>query len=370
MSDVKRLWLGAPMPLTAAATIGFGNFTINSAGGSIDRIAWALQLPADTWTDIGFRYGARAGTPVAHQAGAQSLGTTGLPDGTYLGGGSAKKAFTPPADATWDATWRKLALDASFTTTEGQWVAPVIEPTGTPDGSNNSSFTQGLTNAWASRHGAPYNLTQTDAAAFSKVSARAPIICFYSASQCYGFPVESIFTTTTNTNGNRQAMKFTLPAGSGATKKIDAFRWLGQIAGTGNTYKVGIWNAAGTALMEITIDSDFAASINVNTTYEHLFDDAAVSLDFGTTYYIGVESTGSLVGLNGLTADTATEAAAFSGGSDFCLSTWNGSAWTDDATTRPLCEFRLVDVTEPAGGGGGPSFGKAGILPAFKGAPS
>jgi hypothetical protein len=355
MSDVKRLWLGAPMPLTTAATLAFGNFTINSGGGSIDRVAWAWQVPADTWTHMGFRYGARTLTPVAHQCGLQSLGATGLPDGTYLGAGNnGKGAFTPPADATWDGTWRKIALTASVTTTEGQWVCPVIEPTGTPDGSNNSSFTQGLTNAWAARHGAPHNMTQTDGAAFAKVAARVPIVCLYSATQCYGFPAKSFYTTMITTSGLRQALKFTLPAGSGLTKKIDAFRWIGQIPSTGNTFKVGIWNAAGTALEEITIDSDFTATVNtVNTTFEHLFDDTAVALDFGTAYYIGVEATGSAVGINGLTADTSTEAAAFSGGDQFLLSNWNGSAWTDDATTRPMCEFRLAAITAPAAGGGG-----------------
>lgn len=354
MADVKGLFTGAPCPITAGGSLTFTNFTINSGGGTIDRVAWAIQLPvADTWTHIGFRYGARSGTPVQHTIGLQSLGTTGLPDGTYLGGGTpASATFTPPADATWDGTWQWVALANSYLSTRGQIVVPVIEPVGTPDGSNNSSFTQGISNFWAVRHGTPYNLTQTDGAAFAKVAARVPVIALKSASRYVGFPIESLYSTLIATNAHRQAVKFTLPAGSGDTFKVYGLRLIGQVPATGNNWKVGIWNAAGTELMGISLDCDFSATLNTaNTTFEVYFDDTPATLTFGTTYYAGIERVDAGTGLNGLGVDTSAELAALPGGSDWHLATWNGSVWADDQTVRPLIELILDDVTEPSSAG-------------------
>src|SRR5690349_18160435 len=111
MADVKRTQaLGGPVVIQSG-TPSFYNQVIDSGGASIDRIAHVLQLPADTWTHVGFRYGARTGTPVQHKTGLQTPDASGNPDGTYLGGGSpASGTFTPPADATWDGTWQWVAL--------------------------------------------------------------------------------------------------------------------------------------------------------------------------------------------------------------------------------------------------------------------
>jgi hypothetical protein len=353
-ADAGRMSLNLSMPISAQGTIAPGNFVINSAGGTIDRVGWVVQLPvADTWTHIGFRYGARVGTPVQHRIGIQGITTGGLPDGTFAGGGSPNSAtFTPPADATWDGTWQWIDLDNDFVGTRGQLVSVVIEPVGTPDGSNNSSFTQGLTNAFAGRHGFPYNLTQTDGGAFTRVPARVPVVALKSATRVVGFPHETLFTTSIATNGHRQALRINLNSGFGDTYKIIGIRFLSATPLVGNNFKIGLWEGT-TEHQATTIDSDFVATAgNNHTSFEYYFDDTPVALSFGTEYFLGLERVDAACGINGLQVDTSGDLKALNGGDGFYLGTFNGTSWSTDQTVRPLVEPIFEEWTEPAAGGG------------------
>src|SRR5438105_4685448 len=85
------------------------SFALDQTTDQIEYIFQAAE--AITITRLGFRYGTRTGTPPTYQVSLQGVDGTGVPDGTVKGGGSpASATFTPPADATWDATWRWVTL--------------------------------------------------------------------------------------------------------------------------------------------------------------------------------------------------------------------------------------------------------------------
>lgn len=357
MADFKGQLLGRPL-LWARNTPTFTNFAVDAA---TDGIGAALQaIDANPITHIGFRVGARVGTPPTYIVGLESqLGTTGFADGTYLGGGTpASATFTPPADTTWDGTWQWVALANAYTPTRGETIAPTIRySSGTIDASNHTTFTNEVSNLNEGvAHSFPVSLRLT--AGTWTMRSGAHSLGIRTASTRYGNVIQNVYITrSASTVGLRQAIKFTLPAGSGDTKKILGFRFIGSIAsGAGKNPIAGLWDAT-TVIQNVTLDSDRVDSPTTQfCEYRIFFDEVTLtSLVFGTAYYLGLEVADATAGgvlLNGIQLASADDIAAYAGGSDFIFSTWNGSAWADDATVRPMVEFILDDVTEPTGGGG------------------
>lgn len=328
-----------------SSTPAFTNVTINSGGASIDRLAFSFQMPpdvTDTLTHICFRYGLRTGTPVAHDIGLQGVDASGNPDGTWKGGASPNKGtFTPPADATWDATWREIALSNSYATARGEIFYIVLEPTGTPDASNNSSFTRHISHV----SGFPRNYVMTDGGAWTP-NSNYPVVAVKSATRVYGFPVVSAFDTNMTTAGHRQVNKLTLPAGSGDTFQVSGLLVLLQGTFPGTSLILGIWDGAGAVVTAITVDADVFIS---GIVHEVRFDDAPVTLNYGTAYYYGLERVDATSGsrIPGLEVNAAADMEAYPFGTSCHGATWNGTSWTDVATRRHICSPILEDVTEP-----------------------
>jgi hypothetical protein len=352
MADARYLRIADPLPLALAAGMTATNVVLDA---NTEKIAWVFQMPEDaTLTHAGFLYGARTGTCPTYRISLQALGTDGNPDGTPLGGGSpASATFTPPATAAWNGTWQWVALSNSYAATRGQRLAVVIDySAGTIDGSNNSSFTRGFTNASAAFHGFPF-ATQDITGSWAK-QVTHPSFGVKSASQVYGFPMESSFSTAMTSSGNRQALRFVLNSGFGSTFQVAGLRFNGEINAAGSDFKIGVWLASdGSELEAITLDGDLAGSTGSNNLFEFYFD-SLVSLSFGTAYYAGLESgAGTSYRVRGLVMDTANDMKAMSGGDGFYLATYNGATWTEDTTNRPLMQLIIADWTEPVGGGGG-----------------
>lgn len=339
MASLNRVELFSPVPLWPVGFSGFGNFTLDSSG---DRLAAVFMMPESaTLTHGGFRYALRTGTPPEFQISIQGVDASGNPDGTPL----AEATFTPPADATWDGTWQWVEFDASYAATRGQVLAIVIEySSGTIDASNKSAFTTHDSGVAPARPGVPYVLTDTTGSWGKNPSNTYPVYAVKSASAVFGYPLESSISTTLTSSGHRAARKLTLPAGMGGTFKAIGLRVIGANP-TANDWIFGIWNAAGTALQAITLDTDVTASTTGYRTYEVFFDDAPATLLFGTPYYYGVERGATNLTLNSLGVDTANERLAFPLGAASLLSTWDGAAWTDVETAVPLVELIVSDIT-------------------------
>lgn len=331
--------LFAPFPFDPES--GSATFNSSTLDASGKKLAWVVQHRREgaTITHVWLRYGTRTGTPPAYKIGLQGLDGSGQPDGTYLGGGSpASATFTPPADTTWNSTGQWIALDNSYAVTRGQYFAIVIEySSGTVSSSHCSSFTQYVSGWGATLNNFPYSISH-NGTSWSKLVQRH-VFGWKSSTDVYGLPVVSgTFAQATSSN-SRQALKFTVPASRGSVFSVAGARLCMDNPGSAD-WKLGLWNAAGTALMEITTDSDFSRSAGgSNRIFEMAFDDAPVNITPGGVYYLGLGRTTQDLYLRVATVSASNDLKAFDGGTSCHLSTWNGSSWTDDQTIRPLVEL-------------------------------
>lgn len=338
-----------------AASLNITSAVNHVVDASTEGVAWVFQpFNTDPITHIGFRYGARTGTPPTFSGLIESLDGSGLPNGTDVGGGSPTlKTFTPPASTAWDGTWQWIALANSFTPTRGQVLAGVIRySSGTIDASNNSSFTGriGQTNTFA---GFPYFLTNSGGT-WSK-QAFPPLFGWRTASGRYGHIAQSAYTTTTaNTAGHRSLMKFQLPSGEGASYQVCGFSGSAILGGAGGSYKIVLTDSSGTVLQDATIDNDHDSNIGTRGARAWWFDEATLAtLSYGTDYYIGFEVVSGAVGVSGVVLAEAADREAYVGGLNRCLGTSTGGAITDTTTVMPLLEIIIDEISPATGSGGG-----------------
>lgn len=331
-----------------------GSATNMTFDANTDAIFFIFQAATtDPITHIGFRYGARVGTPPTMLAALEAL-SAGAASGTPLGGGSpASATFTPPADTTWDGTWQWITLANSYTPAKGEIIAASIRhSSGTIDASNGLSITRGLANAQSNSCVFPYHVFNTTGA-YAK-SSLPYTFAYRTASGRYGYPGTAAYTTATAaTSGHRQCMYFTLPAGFGSTYIVQGIHWYGKlpaVTGTAN-YKVGIWDAAGTELVSTgTLDGQ---DVSAGTTGANRFlFSSSVALNYGTEYYAGVETLAAATcSVNGISLADADDRLAFPLGTSRGLAGWNGSSWTKTDTVVPFVDLIFDDITVPGGGG-------------------
>lgn len=331
------------------------NFTIDTNAKGVAAVFQANLT--DAITHLGYRYGARTGTPVQHKISLQTVdAATGKPSGTIVGGGSpASGLFTPPATAADDGLWKWIALDNSYTPSRGEILARVIEPVGTPDASNNSSFTRAMTgiNPGMATLALPYALDET-AGTWTLRNDESPVFGYRTASGRYGIIHQGNYQTADSTTGHRIACQFTLPSAEASTFKLAGLRLSLTTPAATKSVKVGLWNAAGTELSSVTLDADVMNGNGGGRNGQYIFTDATLpTLSFGTKYYGGIEVLGAAsVALRGQQLGEAADRSAWPQGTIRGLSTWNGSAWADDDTVLPFIELIFSDVTAPSGGGG------------------
>lgn len=311
-----------------------------------------------TITALGFRYGARTGTPPTYRISLQSISaTTGNPDGTVLGGGTPASAnFTPPASTAWNGTFQWITLDNAYTCARGQLMAMVIDyVSGTIDASNQGSITHGLGGTGAVIL-LPYS--QTALSGSWTLNPRQPIWGFQTASASYGYPINAIAQSTTNANStpDELALSFNLPTGWGQTYTVLGLRLNMRSPANGTTWDLILYDTDGTtALQSVTFDADQdGASAAAERFLEVYFDEATLStLNYGSTYRISIRPNDNTtaIGMFVLTTNSAQDCAALNGGATFGYSTrTNAGAWTDDATSRPWAALILGSITEPSGG--------------------
>ena len=339
------------MGRTAHAGVGSAtNATLSATDAGTGCVFQAYN--ADPITHVGFRYGVRTGTPPTYIASLQGVTTAGVPDGTVKGGGTpASVTFTPPADTSINNTWQWYALDNSYAPARGEFLAACIEySTGSCDTFNNSSFTRAMTN-FGLNGGFTYACLKTGG---TWAKSNGTVFGYRTASGRFGWIGTGAYNTNQSTSGNRSTMHFTLPSGHGSTFRVLGLMALVRNGASAADLKMGLWNAAGTALQEVTLDCDRCSGVSGDFIAELLFDETSLSdLSFGTTYYIGFESvSSSTAGVRGIQLGSADDRAAYPNGTNRGIATWNGSAWTEDNTVMPLCSLILDDITVAAGGGG------------------
>ncbi len=370
MASALNLRAGFPFQGVSGSSTLFLSFSLN---GATDTLAWVFSTPNGiVVTKLGFRYTQRTGTPPAYRISLQAV-TNGLPTGTPLGGGTpAEATFTPPADASWDATWQWITLDNSYTTT-GAVVAIVIEySSGTVDGSNFSSITN-RTNGAGTSHWLPY-VIETNAGTPARTNALLSVYGMQSASLTYGNPLLTITSATfaLDSTPDEYALRFMVPTSFCATYSVMGVNALLGAAATGKTMLVTLYDTDGTTpLQTVTWDSDDARTQSDTSVIgtELYFDEATLAtLTAGSVYRIGFAPQQNSAGTDqrvlifDYASNDALSAAQYFGSDWYLNSRTGGGAWTDDATVdarRPAVELIFGDWTPAAAGGGGGSWGSA-----------
>lgn len=353
MADFNRGRLSG-FAFFAPQAVDFQNFTLDATTDAMEWVGQALE--AATITQLGFRYGARTGTPPTFIISIQGVDTSGNPDGTILGGGSpASVTFTPPASTAWDGTWQAVTLTNSIALTRGQWIAVVIKySSGTIDASNSSSFTSHTRTVNQNVGRVPYPI-QNNAGVRAR-QAYAPNVALYSASKTFWQPITAVSSVNCRSDtGVEIATKFSLAAGSGDTYKISGVAFSGSLGAAGSL-RIQLYDTDGsTVLQTITLDTDFQASNTAGYSVVMFNEATLATLTFGSVYRIGFFQTAATVStLVAVDANSAQDLQALPGAQGATYSSRSGGtgAWTDLATRQLLVDLIFDDWTEPAGGGG------------------
>lgn len=355
MADALELAIGAPcdVMVSASGTPAFTTFQLDANNDAVEFIFQADE--ADTITHLGFRYGARTGTPPTYRISLQGVDASGFPDGTIKGGGSpASATFTPPASTAWDGTWQWVALSNAYTCTRGELLAMVIDySSGTIDGSNRSSFTV-LVTMFSDRTMFPYSI-QNAATVRTKQQA-CPPFGYKSSTHIYGIPIETTVATTF-TNGStpdERGLFFEIPTDWCSTYKVVGMQWRGTSQSAAGTVLIQLLQTDGTVLQDVTMDSDQTAANAANSaTHRARFNESSLAtLTAGTRYYLTIAPQENVaVGIHFFGVDTADEWEPFplSWRCGYVHRT-NGASTTEDELQRPVINLVLAELTPPAGG--------------------
>lgn len=337
-----------------ATSLNYATFSIDA---SDDAVAWMFQSKtSDPITHLGFRYGVRTGTPPAYLIALEGVSTsTPYPDGTDVGGGSpTATSFTPPADTTWNSTWQWIALTNPYTPTIGQELALTIRyDSVTADTINSSNYSSFSTD---SSHLAIFRPLGVRATA-GTWSARSfwPSFGYRTASGRYGNVAQSAYTTASaSTAGHMKLLKFALPAAWGSTFQLAGISCAVDLGSAGNNPSLVLLDSGHNEIQTHQLDADHGP-VN-NALVDLYFDGALDTLNYGDTYYVGFKvgaSTAGGVTLVGVQLAAADDRLAHPLGTGVCLTSYDGSTYTDDATVIPMVDLILADITEPSGGGGG-----------------
>ena len=332
----------------ATAMASFTNFLIDASTDKDGKIVQAWN--GEAITHIGFRQGTATGTQPTFKCGLQGVDSSGLPDGTYLGGGSPASATFVPSSAN-NSKWVWVSLTNSYTPTPGDLIAIVIEyDSGTIGASNSCSFANTVANLGGTCR-LPYALQNTGSWA---KQAAMPCWGLRTANARYGHGIQSAnySTNTAGTNGHRSALEFNLRAAEGDTYTVFGFTCLARIPATANSFIAGLWSAGG-VMTSITLAADKMQTQNSDGMFQVVFI-SPQTLSFGTTYWAGFEVTGgAAVGLRGAVLEDEADRLAYGNQRQMRLATFDGSTWTGNSLVRPLLDLDIHDWTKPAGGGGG-----------------
>jgi hypothetical protein len=354
MADARLLRVGGTIH-PQADTPSLGVFTLD---GATDQAEWIFQARrAATLTRLGLRLGTITGASPTFKISLQGVGATGNPDGVIVGGGTpASKTFNPTSLAWSTNSWHWLALDNAYTCARGERLAVVIAyDSGTIDASNKITVTTHFASQIANLS-SPYAV-QNNAGSRTRM-VTLPVFGYGAASEAYGFPLLDTVASggiALNSTPDELAVKWSLPAGWGATYRVIGLRLFGNF-GAGGTIKFYLLDGT-TTVQDVTVDTDCFVTATQQRVVEVLFDEASLAaLTFGSTYRLVIapqQNTTPTHTFYTLKVDAAADWDAWPGGQDFALSTRTDlGAWTDTATERLVAELVIDDLTGTGGGGG------------------
>ncbi len=369
MGSASWIRFPAPWPLEACNLAA----TTQNCPTQNDGVALVMTAQgSDTITDVGFRQGVTTGTPAAgsYTAEVQTVGTTGNPSGSLAWvGGTA--TFTPAAAN--DGKWIWVTLGTSGSVTQGDQIALVVFRNAATDAANKITATYGWNDGGtAPRFGMPTPLSAA-AGVWTKRATFIPVMGMKSGTTCYGYPINSLGSITSNAFGSttEAGMLFTVPSNFCSTYKVAGIRALILTPSAAKTFVASLYAINGSRVPQSpptqatgSIDSDDFSAASSGVRLVELYFTALVSLTAGTQYAIGLATTtASDSSLYSSTVQTASDWDAWPGQQQTSYTSRTVAAYPPAAdatafaagttTQRPMIELILADLTAPTGGAGG-----------------
>lgn len=310
--------------------------TLLNLNTSSSKFVALFTPPEDvTITHLGVSYDLRTGTPPVHRISLQRT-VLGIPDGGVL----ASRIFTPPADATWDGTFRWIELLNPYSADRGEELALCLEySSGVVSNSNKSRWLVALGGSRAGRGHFPYYITNNGSQV--RVSNQ-PIFGYKSSVRSYGLPLKGISDEAINSPGEA-GMHLLFDRGFGASFQLGGAAWIGRLAqAAGETIDLVLYDSENNEIHRASKDVDQAAvTANADKVNEFLFDDATLEgIRFGEEYYLVLAPGGPTTQSRLRTFDVqdATDMSALRGGSGLYLVTRASPTdpWTEHRDRRPI----------------------------------
>ena len=335
--------------------------TASKLNGSAEKMAVVFVVPEDcNITGMACYCTATTGTQPYYKMDIQGVNTANsLPDGVIKGSGYASTAGFQATAATREAH----SFAGALPVTQGEILSGVLEySSGSISGSYYARFTQKISLVHYNTF--PYELYDQGGGYSADMDAWSPLTC----TTDLGFDIGGIFNIgpanyALSTSGHRYCMRVSIPATENLEMHVDGFRWNGDLQiSTGDEYKVGVWNAAGTELVSASIDSNQQAGNDDSQKSRDYFFDETATITSGSVFYIGFEHTGDNLTPQYAQVVHADALRSWPGGAAFYAGTWNGSAWTDDATSRPCMNLILSSLHGAGGGGSSTPINSIGVI--------
>jgi hypothetical protein len=332
------------------SSTGSTNFSMD---GASDRAAIVfIAQETMTATGIMLRLGTITGTTPTYQVAIQGVTTSGVPDGSDISGSTA--TFSPSSLSWANNTNRWITISGASLTAGTAYAIVLTYSSGTINGSNFASFAMVPTNASHALANLPYHLTDNSVGTYTKVGSNSwPFFGLRKSTSTWGGTLwSSNASLSITTAGHRVAQKFVWPTDYGASLAVRGMTVGAMAHQAAGSYTYAIWNAAGTAIASVVVDTDLSGTTGTGRHFTVFFTSPA-TLTAGTTYYAGVENTGGTIepAPRHFGHVDARDLEAYEFGSASCMSQWNGSAWSDTTTSIFGVELHLSDITVASGGG-------------------
>lgn len=337
---------GAPFLI---ATTGENTTAIDASGDKVGAVF--VSETTDPITHVGYCQRTVTGSPGVLTIGLQGVNSSGVPDGTYKGGGSpASTTFTPGAGDNNKWVWKALAN--SYTPALGEMLSYVVErSSGTFDGSNNVTILRSESGVLGLA-AFPYTVQDTSG---SWVRTAGALWGYKTASGRYGHYFQALSMASVTTSGHRNALAFAFDGEGAASYKLLGCNVLLDFPAAGNV-KFGLWE--GTTLRASQTIGNSQVVLNSLDRVAHVYFDTYYTLTPGTKYYIGVEADGNAFEIANLAFTEAEDIGAWvSDYTKLALATFDGSNWTETATSTAMVQPIIQAVTAITAGV--PRFGKA-----------
>lgn len=326
-----------------------GNVTLSSTvfNSGTDMAGHVTIAEEDcTVTTLVVVLAAKTGTPTGTiRFGLQSVGTDGLPTGTWLASGNGYVDYNDWTVAA--GTVITLTLGTSVTLAKGDIFAIIYQATGT--GTFDASNTVSLRTSGTSMQRDllfPYgvqNLTGTT----GKTGAAIQLYEYRSSTKVYGFPTDTASLTATHSGStpDEWGIEFNVPATVCSQYKISGAYFSTQITASSD-FELLLYQGT-TVLQTLTVDGDQVASTTRDTFWSYFPEDTLSTLSAGTAYIVAIRVTSAnpnTVARHRFTIPTAGGREAYSGPMTIRSATrTNQGSWSYDDTTiemiQPMIEF-------------------------------